>query len=337
MGRKNEKYTIALTFTDETVDNGYIGIYSLFTDKKYALPEYDAEEWCLSEKRLRELRFKTFNEVKKRFKQSGVKSFSSFWNGNLDSINGLGLNEFDKLLCFNELSSIMVCFEKVVENKRVEGKRIMVSFGINKDMYREYYQSHLIALKTGEKPKKVKLYDRKKRLRNDLFQGKQIKADVGGIEVKVSNNALMEQFEHWRKLKGLKRTEAIYMAVENLLEKYPLSEVKDRNVYRKDTDVNNKNTFEIIIANQAIDEEETKNINVKIPINVYNKMKAIIARYNNDIDNIAKPELTVKSYTTQAINHFNNSIPLKYSNPKEYQEYKEIKEIQEYNNRVARR
>lgn len=329
-----KKINTALTYKDETVGEGYIGIYELFTDPKYALPQYTADEWVLSEKRLRELRFNTFRNVKKREELSNANSFANFWNRNLEAINSLGLNEFDKLIVFKNLGQIMMAFEKVVDNKHSQGKRRMVSFGIKLETYRKYYQMCLDAKKAGTEMGDVKLIDSKKRSGRDLIVERYMKAMVDGVEVRVQNNALMQQFEHWRKLKNLTRAKAMLLAVECLMEKYPMAEIKDRKCYQKVTDINNEELIELIVSKEYENDGGQVFVSLKIPEKLNKQVREIILRYNNDPDNITKTQLSMQTYIIQSLMLMNSKVPLKYSNYKAYQEYSDIKNIEEYNQKV---
>lgn len=317
-----------LTSKDEYVPEGYIGIYSIFSEPKYALPGYSQEEWCLGYKTLDEMRTKTYKDVRKRFDLSGAYNFDKFWNGNLDAINDIGLNRFVKLPCFSELATAMICFEtqKELNNGR---KRKYISFGIKRDIYARYYRSLSDALKTGELPKKVNLYDRKKRHTGELFNTPTAQINFDGNVVSLSKNELFLMFEQWCKIKRKKKKQALYEAMELLMKKDPVDGLDDVKLFERDIDIRNRE----VVLNLAKDEENTYMI--KVPEQISKDMQAIISRYNQDPENCAKEKLTTSTYAAQAIAAYNKRIPLKYLDPIAYREYLEIKEAQRYNENIT--
>lgn len=313
---------------DEYVPKGYIPIYSLFSYSKYRLPQYTAEEWCLSEKKISEMRRTTFKEVNKRRELSNAESFADFWNGNLDNINALGLNEFDKLFVFKELSTVMVCFEKMTVSTS-RNKRKEVSWGINEQLYREYYTAQLNALKTGETPQKVNLYDKHKKRKESLFKLRTSDIVMGDKRnrIKLEKNALYEQFKVWCKAQGITITKGVFLAMENMIKAYPLSEVKDRKVYARKTELD---YMEVVIT--EIDEtNEYQEFKLKLPKELYLQTSQIVRRFNFDPENETKTKLTIHNYIAQAVAKQNKAVSKKYNDPAAYDEYMKLKEIEKYN------
>lgn len=324
----SKKIRTIMSKKDEYVPKGYIPIYSLFFESKYRLPQYTEEEWCLSPKKLYELRHKTFVEVNKRRELANAISFADYWNGNLDNINSLGLNEFDKLFVFSELSKVMICFEKTLVSS-MNNKRKEISWGINEELYREYYRAQLNALKTGEKPQKVNLYDKHKNRKNNLFKVLKTEVVIGDSKnkIKLEKNALFEQFQVWCSSQGITLTQGCCIAIENLLKDYPISQVKNREVYARKTELD----YMEVVVTDVDDTQEFKTFNLKIPKELYMQTSQIVKRFNFDPDNITKPKLNIHNYISQAIVRQNKSISKKYSDPEAYKEYIQLKEIEKYN------
>lgn len=329
-------YRTDLTFKDETVDDGFIPIYELFSDSKYALPTIGKDKWCINENKLRRMRLETYREIKKRCELCGATSYAKFWNGNLDSINELGLNKFAYVAGFGELANIMLCFEKKVKNQNNDKYRRLVSWGIRKSTYREYYMSQREALETGNPPKEVRLYEAKKKRAGNVFKqairNLEFKEDGKEYTLHVNENAVYRQFEHWCKIKGIEKKNGIYQAMRLIMEEEPVTsgELKELGAYERKCDLDYS---EILIPETT--GKKYIEIRCSIPKSVHTKMKEIIKRHNSDIDNIGKPCMTVDKYLTQSVELLNQKAPLKYSNPELYEKYIEAKEAQEYNKMVA--
>lgn len=331
----NRGLPTVLSEADEFVPDGYIAITELFSEGKYALPGYSSEQWCLGKKRIKDMRKKTYFEVKKRFDIAGVDSFSVFWNGNLDAINDLGINEFHKLICFKELSGAMICFETVEKNKSNDRRRRHISFGIKRSIYEKYYRNIRDAIRSGTIPKKISIADSRKKYRGDIQRfpttNISLETNSGKMVMKLPKNEIFSMFERWCKIKKRKRSLAIYDALMALMEKDPVDGLGTLEAYSRRTDIGDS---EVVFKD---DSEEVSSISFKIPDRIMSIAKQIIIRYNKDPDNMQKPRLTESLYVSQAIDAFNRRVPLKYSDPVAFREYLEIKEAKEYNESVARR
>lgn len=329
-----KRMKIYISKKDEYVPDNYIGIWDIFTDPQYALPGYSAEEWCLGIKTLDEMRVKTFSAVKKRFDISGAYNFASYWNGNLDAINEMGLNQFTKLSCFSDLSKAIICFDKTIENKRTKIKSKYVSFGINKEIYSKYSNSLSEAIKTGEPLQKVSLFDRHKRRLNDLFS-----CPITSIKysdprtgdkrtVSIDKNETFLRFEQWCKIKGKKKKTGFCEAMALIMEQNPVDGLEDIKAFERNKGIDGK---EVVLD---ISYDSKVKIYSLIPEQVSKMMFAIIRRYNSDPENQTKQQLTPSLYIAQAVADFNKRVPLKYSDPIAYKEYIAIKESENYNNDI---
>lgn len=329
------KYKLVLSEKDQYVPDNYASITEIFTNPEYALPGYDPETWCLGEKRLKEMRTKTFAAVKKRFDYTQLKKFDSYWNHNLDAINQLGLNEFAKLSCFIELASVMMAFEERIEMSTRKGKRKVISFGIKKDLYKKYSDSLKEAIETGQEPKKVKLYERKKKLLNDIFESSQkttlcFEAGENGRKryVEIDKNSIFLAFEQWCKLKGKTKKRGIYDAMLLMMQTNPADGLGDIKAYARTTDIDRQ---EVIVLDES---REDVGKFFKCPLSLSKKMIDIVGRYNSDQDNIVNEKLTERVFIINAISFYIKHLPLKYTDPVAYKEYTSIKEAEKYNQEI---
>lgn len=327
-----EKFDFYLSKNDEYVPDNYIPLSDFFMNAKYALPGYSEEEWVIGFKTLDEMRKKTFSQAKKRFVASGAKSFSSFWNGNLDAINESGINQFVKLSAFRELSSCMIAFETKIVSAINKRNNRYISFGILKQNYDNYSESLRISILEGSIPKKVSLYDPHKRRLNDFFSSPTAQIYFDGKDKKsqhrinINKIDLYYQFEQWCKIKGKTKKQGIYEAIQALFEKYPIDLKSTENISSKK---NEFGSLECVINSREIG---YTTVTVKIPSAIYDNSISIIRRFNSDPSNISQKCLNTSLYVSQAVAAFNKRVPLKYSDPIAYQEYLKIKEADEYNN-----
>lgn len=335
-------YRYFLSEKDEGVPDNFISITEIFTNPKCALPGFGAEQWCIGEKRLQSMRKNCFEKVRDRLRVSRAERFDNYWNGNLDAINQLGLNEFAKFSFFSDLAAVMMAFEDRKETIYMKGsKRKYVSFGIRKDLYRKYYNNMKAALLAGEESKRINLYEPKKRRKNDVFCNTQQTTIVfdgsdGGKPhyVELNKNEIFLAYEKWCKVNGKTKKQGLYEAMLYMMEKYPSQEagtLQDIKLYkRKGWTDNDIPLEEVIIASN--DPNQISKASFDIPCKVMDMAKNIIKRYNADLDNAGKKTLTQSSFFLQAVMFYIKHLPLKYTDPDLYKEYKLAKEAEEYNN-----
>lgn len=329
------EYRFGLTMKDETVPDGYIPIYNLFTEKKYALPGCE-DFWCIGEEQLKKMRFYAYHEVKKRLELCKSVDYAKFWNGNLDAINDLGINPFANLIHFKELASVMICFQTTEANKFSGIKRKMVSWGIKDSVYREYYRAQREAVQTGEKAKAVRLYDNHKKRTGNMFKMPRVKiffdTQNGDRQVvKLRRNALYNQFEFWCAANRLTKTEGIYQAISLLVEQCPVEGLEELGAYERKCDLD---YTEVLIPDTT--PENTVSTTVWIPKKIHMKMREIIERWNKDPNNIGEKQMTIPAYVTQAVDELNRRSPLRYFDPEAYREYLKAVEAEQYNNAIIK-
>ena len=328
-------YRIDLSLKDEVVPKDYISIYKIFTEEKYALPNCEKGQWCMGEETLRKTRYKIFNEVKERFEFCKAQNFSKFWNGNLDAFNDLGINIFATYPLFSELAGAMICFEKNEKNKTNGKVRKLIGWGIKDSLYREYYKAQLESIETGNPPREVCLYDPKKKRVGNVYKQRQdkIKFTENGETrlITLDKNAIFCQFEHWCKLKGLKKQEGMYQAMLYIMANYPADNLKELGAYeRKCEDLN---YTEVLVPERT--NEDNIVVMSRLPKREHKLMSNIIHRYNADVENSCKPRLSIDKYIVNAVHQLNLNMPLRYSDPKRYKDWLDAKEAQEYNKKVS--
>lgn len=328
------EYSYTLSEKDEYVPEGYIGIYELFSDRKYSLPDVEPEKWCIGEKKLHQMRMEAFHAVKKRLEMCKASDYARFWNGNLDAINAIGINPFGNLLCFKELSTAMICFQQTVENKSNKNKRKIISFGIKDSIYREYYKERKRALLYGVEPEPVNLFDSHKKRTGNVFKLPQAvfafdTEESGKQMMRVKKNALYNMFEFWCKAKGIQKIDGLYQAMQLLMQTFPVKGMKDIGAYERKCDLD---YVEVLVPEQTV--EESVSTTVWIPKTVHMKMRQIIENHNLDKANIGKPPMNNEKFIIQAVDMLNRKSPLKYSDPKAYKEYLKAKATQERNKRM---
>lgn len=335
---RKKAYRMFLTDRDEYVPDGFVSITEIFTNPQMRLPGYTAEEWCLGEKRLRDMRAKTYYEVRKRFYESNAVKYDAYWNSNIDAINASGLNEFSKLQCFVVLSGIMVAFETRMETKYMKGsKRKYISWGVRKTLYRKYYD-YLKEKQNGNddmqcphlfEPKKRTVgrmmtpnVKRKNIVLDDLRDGKKY--------FQVDKNDIYYAFANWCKLNKYSQKRAFYMGAVLLMEKYPTEGIDFSAIGSAKTDIDRQ--FDVGKV-YNISNSGQKKFFISPELN--QEIKDIILRFNNDPENLGKQPLAQQAFLLQAIYFYIKHLPLKYTNPNMYKEYIDAKKAEEYNQEIA--
>lgn len=328
MEKRNNTY---LSGKDEFVPEKYIPLTEIFSDGSYALPGNDPDRWCLGSVTLDNMRRATFREVKRRYELSGANTFASFWNGNLDAINQMGLNQFSKLSSFKDLAGSIICFDHIVLNSKKTHKINYVSFGIKKEIYERYYMELKHSISEGRLMKDVNTYDPKKRRLNDTFQTQKTTIRFDSLDPKrpylvaVAKNELFLRFEKWCNLNRIKKSDAIYEAIKLIMEQNPIEELEPLESFKIKSGIT---TNQVVFLGEK---SQNKKFLSEIPTNIYNDMCGIIRRFNLDPVNADKKRLSISTYVAQAVLAFNKSVPLKYINPELYDEYKKVKESEKYN------
>ena len=321
-----KKFDYYLSKNDENVPENYIPLTKILTDKNYAIKGFDGEKIVLGIKSVDSMRKKMFSETKKIFVAANLKKFSSFWNGNIDAINNSGFNEFYKMSFFRDLSSVIICFEIIKQSVQKRPNRI-ISFGISKKNYETYVQKLNQAIEINDKSFSFKMNDPYKRKKNDMFSFKDATIQIGENTITLKKNQIYNKFEKWAKLKGKTKQQAIYEAIQLLMEKDPVEKEDLNNIIVPNSNFSSMNN--IITVRQ---EGETS-VTVRIPNQLYDTANNVIRRYNSDPSKISKDRLSMSAYVSQAIVEYNKKVPLKYIDPVAYREYMKIKLSEKYNSK----
>lgn len=332
-----KKFEFYISRKDEFVPDNYIPLTELLLNPEYALPGYSKEEWVMGYKALDSMRKKTFNQTKRIMDSLGIRSFSYFWNGNLDAINEKGMNEFYKLSSFRDLCSCMIAFEEKIVSQKNERNNRFISFGISKTNYNKYYNNLKKSIETGTIPKKIRLADSHKRRSSDFSFNPKVTIGFSGENSSIDNKIVIDkidlyrQFEEWCRLKGKTKKHGIYEAIQCLLSQSPITQDEQKNI------LSAKNPFSSLELGISEKKEGTSHTAIEIDSDVYEKSKGIIRRFNSDTENISKKKLTFSAYVSQAVAAYNARVPLRYSDPIAYKEYLEIKEAEKYNQSIQQK
>lgn len=332
-----KSFDFYLSKKDEFVPENYISLTELLLNPDYALPGYSKEEWVIGYKALDSMRRKTFTQAKNIMNNLNLKSFSYFWNGNLDAINERGFNEFYKLSSLRDLCSCMIAFEEKIVSQQNKRNNRYISFGISKSNYNKYYDNLKKSIELGTIPKKIRLSDSHKKRSSDLLFAPTISINLSGKNASNENKIVINkiglyyQFEEWCKLKGKTKKQGIYEAMQCLLNQNPISKEESNNI------VEVKNPFSSLEYGVLEKKEGTSRTSIDIDSDVYEKSKGIIRRFNSDPGNISKKKLTFSTYVSQAVAAYNARVPLRYSDPIAYREYQEIKEAERYNESISKK
>lgn len=332
-----KSFDFYLSKKDEFVPENYISLTDLLLNPDYALPGYSKEEWVIGYKALDSMRRKTFTQAKNIMNNLNLKSFSYFWNGNIDAINEKGMNEFYKLSSFRDLCSCMIAFEEKIVSQQNKRNNRFISFGISKTNYNKYYNNLKEAIEKGAIPKKIRLADSHKRRSSDFGFNPRVTVSFSGENSSIDNKIVIDKidlyrnFEEWCKLKGKTKKQGIYEAIQCLLKQNPVTQKEEKDI------VSVKNPFSSLELGISEKKEGTSHTAIEIDSDVYEKSKGIIRRFNSDTDNISKKKLTFSTYVSQAVAAYNARVPLRYSDPIAYKEYLEIKEAEKYNQSIQKK
>lgn len=217
---KYENPYVVLSERDEFVPESHIGMYSLLRNPKN-------KGVFMGEARVCKVREETFGSVLKLYRKYGSPDFADFYNRNAEVITEIGMNHFSYNQKLLPIADMIECFLCKTENGS------LASFGISKQILRSY----LISLK-DKTPFDRDLYKtflanppNKNKSRDFIIFGAD-KIDLfDGNTVSVDKNALYRRFCDWCELQGVEKQEGVMMALESLLEAYPLEAVKENTDY----------------------------------------------------------------------------------------------------------
>lgn len=309
---------IYLSERDEYVPKTHIGMYSLLRNPKN-------KGIFMGEKRVEKVRQETFQCVYKLYQKYGSPDFADFYNRNAEVITQIGLNHFSNNQRLSPVADLIECFITIAKIDGV-GNHIFASFGISKQLLSSYLES----MKQGEPVDHDFLrtflvnYPDNSKSRDfiifgddkiDLFDSKTLSLD---------RNALYRRFEDWCELQGIEKKDGILMALESLIEAYPLDYVKEN------TDYDILTEFDIPIFHKPQKKADKVEMRVVFSGGILALAEKIVERYNRDVNNLTK-QVSFDTYINNAVHLMNQTMPLQYRDPEIEEEKKQLEEMVRYN------
>lgn len=305
-----------LSERDEFVPKTHIGMYALLRNENNK-SIYMGEEPC------QKMRKDTYNAVLELYKRYGAPNYCDFWNFNHNEITELGLNHFAKHPKLARISPMIECFSKDIKLRSNGHPRRIISFGINRRELRIYLYEVQEAKKQGKQiPSPPEIYKKGKNFKREyvIFGEEAIK--LAGGTIKTDRNAAYSRFRHWCDLQGISPKDGATMALELVVDTYPIKGVQDIAAYDVITEFDK---LLLVKPKEGGDRRVTVNINGL----VYEVARQIIRRYNRDIGNLAKPTMNLETYVNNALHLLNQNMPLKYRDPELYEQKRQIDLMQE--------
>lgn len=292
-----------LSEKDEFVPKTHIGMYSIFRNLKN-------KNVYMSEQHCQKIRLDTFNAILNLFRKYSSPDFADLFNYNIDTFTEIGLNHFARHPKIAPLSKVIECFTYSPNRNTIR----RVSFGINKKVLSYYFQTGHVPIITRNKEKSRDFI---------LFGAEELKLDKD-TSVKIDRTALYRRFVDWCLLQGVDQQEGLLMALELLLNTYPLTELLPTSEYDLLTEFDKP-----LFAKRKGIAKGTTNKSVEISNIICALAEDIIARYNRDVNNLTK-RLDFDTYVNNALYMLNNNMDLKYQNPELYQEKLETERMIQY-------
>lgn len=304
---------VVLSERDEFVPESHIGMYSLLRNPKN-------KGVFMGEARVCKVREETFGSVLKLYRKYGSPDFADFYNRNAEVITEIGMNHFSYNQKLLPIADMIECFLCKTENGS------LASFGISKQILRSY----LISLK-DKTPFDRDLYKtflanppNKNKSRDFIIFGAD-KIDLfDGNTVSVDNNALYRRFCDWCELQGIENGEGLLMALESLLEAYPLDSVKEN------TDYDFLTEFDVPLFHKPQKESDKVEKRIVFSGGILALAEKIVQRYNRDANNITK-QVSFDTYINNAVHLMNQTMPLQYRDPELDEEQKQMEQMVKHN------
>lgn len=308
---------VVLTDRDEYVPNTHIGMYSLLRNPKN-------KGIYMGENRCEKVRKDTFSGICNLYRKYGSPDFADFYNRNAEVITQIGLNHFAYNQKLAPIADFIECF--VVLEKIGGGKDFVASFGINKQLISTYLEW----VKNGEPIDRDFLrtflvnYPDESKSRDFIIFGNE-KIDLfDSTSVSMDRNALYRRFLDWCELQGVDKSDGILMALESLLEAYPLESVKET------TDYDILTEFDIPLFHKPEKEADSVEKKVVFSGGILALAEKIVQRYNRDVNNLTK-QVSFDTYINNAVHLMNQTMPEQYRDPELNEEKKQLEEMLKYN------
>lgn len=295
---------------DENVPKTHIGMYKFLTDKRN-------ESVYMGENACQNVRKRTFKGVFKLFEKYGSPLIDDFWNYNVKVITEIGMNCFAENTAFAPLAHLVECFvyEKPVKTKRGTNSARYVSFAIRVQYLNAYLKSRLEGI-----PDELELPEKSR----DLVLFGETRFKLGMEYVSTENNALIQRFKDWCRIRGVTFQTGMNIAVKKLMDDIPAEKLKDLSEYDLLTE------FDAPLFARPKRMCQKTRITVQLVSSVYILTQKILARYNRDVDNLDKERIGFDSYVSNALNLMNRSMNLKYRDPLLYKKKAELEMLEEY-------
>lgn len=308
---------VALSERDEYVPTTHIGMYSLLRNPKN-------KGIYMGEKRCEKARKDTFSSVLNLYIKYGSPDFADFYNRNAEVITQIGMNHFAYNQKLAPIAEFIECFISEVIGET--NKRIFASFGINKQLLRVYLDS----LKSGESLGKEFLrkflvnQPDKSKSRDFIIFGHDDVTLFDSTSIDLDKNALYRRFLDWCELQGVEKSDGVLMALESLMDAYPLSDVKEN------TDYDILTEFDVPIFKKPEKEADKVDRTVVFSGGILALAEKIVQRYNRDANNLTK-QVSFDTYINNAVHLMNQTMPEQYRDPELTEEKKQLEEMVRYN------
>lgn len=179
-----------------------------------------------------------------------------------------------------------------------------VSFGIRKDLFKQYFESGCTVIPYINKIETMKTKKKEK--------GTTIGVDGTKSKINAVYSPILEQWKDWCKWSGISQGVAVLEALQMQMAAYPLDGLPPLEKYYEEPnyvmpDLNVSNT------------EDVFNMKLRVPKDIANQMEVIVKNYNLDPLNAEK--ISKNDYVYKAISALNANMDLKYSNPQLYKQY----------------
>lgn len=313
-----ENQFIYLSERDEHVPSTHIGMYSLLRNPKN-------KGIFMGENRVEKVRQDTFKGVYKLYRKYGSPDFADFYNRNAEVITQIGMNHFSYNQKLAPVADLIECF--IAFEKKNNSNHIYASFGISKQILTSYLESIKNEGKFDKEFFRSLLAnppDESKSRDFIIFGDEKIEL-TESTTLRIDRNALYRRFCDWCELQGIEESDGLLIALESLLEAYPLENVKENTEYDILTE------FDIPLFHKPEKQADKVKKNVVFSGGILALAEKIVQRYNRDANNLTK-QVSFDTYINNAVHLMNQTMPLQYRDPELDDEKKQLEEMVRYNN-----
>lgn len=308
---------VYLSERDEHVPETHIGMYSLLRNPKN-------KGIFMGEKRVDKVRKETFQGIYRLYKKYGSPNFADFYNRNAEAITQIGMNHFAYNQKLAPIADLIECFLSVenVDNFN----NVFASFGISKQLLYTYLEQTKNGAQIDKEFLKVFLANQPDETKSrDFIVFGDDKIELSGkTHISLDRNAIYRRFCDWCELQGIEKSDGLLMALESLLEAYPLEHVKENTDYEVLTE------FDMPVFHKPEKKADKLERKVVFSGGILALAEKIIERYNIDSNNITK-KVTFDTYMNNALHLMNQTMPLQYRDPELNEEKKQLEEMKKYN------